>query len=232
MVLLSKSRSLHATTPVLRLLLVLASTLMVSGCSIFEWGEYNSFGEWYIGPAGMTKALSGTGSDEGLRVDRPPIYGHFRLPEIIFQPAGGLTYPSRRTTSNDDLAKIISYAAAASSGDSHPGFSYSIVSRNGPEDSLAFDWGDAGLVEVIPYRTYFSDKGIGYKIGITLVQPLTSAINVLTTAFWRLPACVVHDTLKTATIPFAAIHYIATADDEAVEPAASGADGADTTGAE
>ena len=220
-----------------RLLLVLASAFVFSGCSIFEWGKYDSFGEWYIGPAGITKMMEGTRSDEGLKVDRPPIYGHFRLPEVILQPAGGLKYPRRRTITNASLGDAIAATAEAQNQARATGYGSASYTRvtiitDGPEDSLNFDWNDAGLVELIPYRTYFSDKGIGYKIGITLVQPLNYTMTAIMSIFFRAPVYVFHDSLKTVTIPFAALYYYATAEDEAAEPAASAGDGADTTDAD
>ena len=209
---------------VLRLILPWMMLVPVTGCSVFEWSRYDSFGEWYVGPAGFTHAMEGESSREGLLVSRPPIYGHFRLPELLIQPAGGWTYPKRITITNSSLVDAINAGLEAQRQADmygHGTASYMRVTEreDGPENSVFFDWWDAGIVEIIPYRTWASDEGVGYKIGITLLQPLNSTMTALYSLIIRGPCYIVHDSLKTVTIPFAGIYYASRGSD-ADEPEA------------
>ncbi|MHC4514687.1 MAG: hypothetical protein ACYTGW_18460 [Planctomycetota bacterium] len=202
--------------PLLPCLLLVAISIPTSGCSIFEFSEYDGFGEWLIGPPGFSKMLYGTDSSEGIYGDRPFIYGPFRLPELVFQPVGGLKYPKRRTITNESLGDAMAAAADAQSQARATGYgqaSYTRVTRveTGADNCLAFDWFDSGIVEIIPYRAWASEKGVGYKLGVTAMQPLNGMMMVMMDTM-RLPFYFVHDALKTVTIPVAAAYY-ATKDD-------------------
>ncbi len=192
------------------LLLVLTfAVLCSSGCSIFRMSDYNSFGEWYVGPVGMNKMLDGARASEGLDCKRPFIYGHFRTPEILFQPAGWCKYPNRCTVTNQSMFAAMAAQQRANDTGMAQTYMRTTVYSRGPDNSLAFDWIDAGMIEVLPYRTWFSDKGAGYKVGMTVLHPLNYVWMGLVKACFVLPTNLVHNGLKACAITFAAIYYAA-----------------------
>ena len=76
--------------------------------------------------------LNGTDSKEGIYGDRPFIYGPFRLPELAFQPVGGLNYPKRRTMTNESLGDMMAAVADSQSQARATGYgqaSYTRVTR-------------------------------------------------------------------------------------------------------
>jgi hypothetical protein len=189
------------------LTLLLAS----SGCSMFELGKYKSFGDWYVGPPGFTRALEGTGADS-IDGDRPPIYGHFRTFEILFQPVGGWHYPARSTATNGTLFEAMAAQAEAQRQAEYSGYGTATytstrIHTDKATESLSFDWYDGGLVELVPYRTYASDEGVGYKVGVTLMQPLNWCWMLVNDVVIRAPVYVTHDVLKMVMVPVAAIYY-------------------------
>lgn len=195
-------------TPSLSLLCLLGLVLgpLAAGCSSLSFGKYKSFSEWYVGPPGWDRMASGATENElvefeqGLYGERPAIYGHLRFPELIFQPVGGGQYPKRRTVTTESFLDAM--------GARERGYyTHKVGNRDGAEDSLKFDLFDAGFIEAgLPYRTWLSSEGVGYKVGITLAQPLT-AIAMVSMALVRVPAYVTHDVLKTAMIPVATFYY-------------------------
>jgi hypothetical protein len=173
--------------------------------------DYDGFGEWLIGPPGFDKALGGKDNKEGLLGSRFWIYGPFRLPEVVIQPAGGLTYPKRWTVTNSSLMDAFAAMGEARQQAQYTGYGTATYTRvtkleNGPDNSLYFDWFDAGAIELIPYRTWASDKGVGYKIGMTLLQPFNTTMNLMMTIV-RGPIYVTHDALKLVTLPVAVVYY-------------------------
>lgn len=187
-------------------LVLTLATLASGGCSIFQLGKSKSFGDWYVGPPGFSRGLD-QNSKTRLNGKRSPIFGHFRLPEIIVQPHGGLEYPSRYTQTTDSMLEAMSTQMALQPGETATvTVFFKSRGEGNPEDSLAFDMFDGGLLEIIPYRLYTSKKGIGYKLGMTLVEPLITLMRGIG-LFVRAPAYAIHDTVKILMIPVAAIYY-------------------------
>jgi hypothetical protein len=162
--------------------------------------DYDSFGEWFIGPPGATKMFEGASAREGLKCDRPWIYGHLRTPEVIFQPAGGVKYPERRTATNGSLFN-------AMAAQQHTTYTWTTVYEKGADNSLAFDWLDAGMVEIIPYRMWASEKSCKYKTGMTILQPLNGIMMAGCKVYGVAPINILHDVVKTLTIPVAVVYY-------------------------
>jgi hypothetical protein len=197
----------HAAVLVGLALLVLGT----SGCSVFRLADYDGFGKWLIGPPGFDKAVSGKKTKAGILGKRPWIYGPFRIPEVVLQPAGGLTYPKRWTVTNGSLMDAFAALGEAQSQARSTGYGSATYTRvtkleDGPDNSLYFDWFDAGAIELIPYRTWASNKGVGYKIGMTLLQPLNTTMNLLMVIV-RGPIYVTHDAFKLVTLPVAVVYY-------------------------
>ena len=190
----------------------LALLLGGSACSVFELDQYKDFGDWYVGPPGFTGAMDGA-DDAKIVGERPACYGHFRTPELLFQPIGGWEYPERTTVTNETLFNAFAASGEAQRNAQYDGgvgvayYESTKIHTDRATDSLSFDWYDAGLVELVPYRTYASDEDVGYKIGVTLMQPLNWCWMVVNDVVIRAPVLVTHDVLKTVMLPVAAIYY-------------------------
>ncbi len=207
---MSKTRTFNFRASAVKAVLTVF-VLYCTGCSVFRFGDYKSFGEWLRGPAGFSRALDGKEHRDGIEEERSWIYLHFRMFELVFQPAGGIKYPRRITVTNSSLGDAIMAGLEARSEAQSYGYgeaTYTRVSglRTGPKDSLYFDFFDAGLLEIIPYRTWASDEDLSYKIGMTLLQPFTTTVTGLFMIV-RGPIYAGHDVVKTLTIPAAAIYY-------------------------
>lgn len=172
--------------------------------------NYKTFGDWYVG-AYWTKD-----HEEGIDVlegKRPSCYGHFRLPEIIFQPSGGLAYPEHNA--GEFLAHVVEPVPADTS--------------LGPFGHADFLIANGGIFDVIPYReltadTYcrftlinghpsyiYSNRQEKYKLGDRLfnsaIHPIATGVAVGSRIWIRVPLYAVHDAVKTLMIPGALLYY-------------------------
>src|SRR2546428_14191461 len=77
---------------------------LLCGCASLD-NSGKDFEEWFYGPAGMPASMHdqhagkrrsyGTGGACVILEEPPHIYGYFRPPELLLQPACGLAYPER-----------------------------------------------------------------------------------------------------------------------------------------
>ncbi len=189
----------------MRLLLLLVVPIS-SGCSIVQFDRFGSFGDWFVGSPGFNKTFSDAynypSPSDLIMEERPAIYGHFRLFEVIFQPVGGWQYPQRKTASDHvkrhftdeevDVEDVRRTTRMRERGDA----TY----------ALSFNTMEAGLLELVPYRLFNSNATTAEKVVGAVVQPGVIIIQVALD-FVRLPVYAVHDVAKTFMIPVAAIHY-------------------------
>jgi hypothetical protein len=187
------------------ILLIIQSVFTLPGCSVFSFREYEGFWDWYVGRPGYLKVLHpelrANKVFDGITGERSPIYGHFRTFEILFQPAGGFEYPERETLKGH--YREIGMPAMTEVADQMVW----TIGRGYTDRRLEFDLVEAGALEIVPYRVYTSDEDLGFKALATAEQPIRTLLNVLFSAWSRVPIYVVHDTLKTMMIPYAAVYY-------------------------
>lgn len=172
------------------LTMVLAGVVFLPACSPFQFEHHASFGQWYRGKSGFDRAIVSS-SCETLE-DRHWLYLHFRLPELIFNPQGGLRYPER------------CYQAEGG------GWYYAGEGVVPPSGKAYFTGKDDGLVEVLfSYRSLNVDRVDGMRVEDTLI--IRDTVNRLFiypfSLIPRVPFYAIHDVVKTAMIPYALVHY-------------------------
>jgi hypothetical protein len=199
------------------------------GCSYMQLSRYDNFGEWYLGKPGLANTITVKKINDTTKWllepapliagRRPFIYGHFRLPEILFQPSGGLFFPARTNASQISSSTTTTYTTVynsagyadhtnVSSITAYTGVYDRSCERAGSSDWFGFCIHDAGMMELLPYRYYFSNADAGKKVGMTFLWPVIYAINVSEDIFWRAPVYAVHDVGKTLFIPIALVYYL------------------------
>jgi hypothetical protein len=183
-------------------------------CSSMSFSQFETFDDWLIGKAGFdqnTKAgqEARTGNHFLITERRPSTWGHFRLPELLYQPVGGGTFPRadeirvtrrpyRHVFTEEGVEMEGKYTVI------EEGFANSAETiaweRGHYWDSFSFR--DAGLVEVlVPYRVLSSD------CENKLVGVLKGYVGFSLGLLFRVPAYLIHDVVKTAMIPSARAHF-------------------------
>lgn len=197
------------TRRVLGMLLGLGALAPFSGCSPFQLASYDSFGDWYIGKAGINNALDTRQRQfrpgDVIQEPRPVIFGHFRLFEVLWQPVGGVHYPDRVTSvtpywRDDDsgLEEDGTFAARRRKSRRRE--------RGDADGRMAFDMIDGGVIDMIPYRLLASEATGPEKAVGSLLQPVIILFQVALDVF-RVPVYAVHDVSKILVIPVAAFYY-------------------------
>ncbi len=175
--------------------------LTLSSCSVFQLSEYDGFGDLYLGSAGFVGAADAAESPI-VPDERAPWFGHFRTPEILVQPAGGLQFPGYRAlegggwslTGLDGRELVFTYY------EPHRVRTY----RGEIPSPVPYSAFDAGLVEVlIPYKAITSSESVRHKLGAIVRAPFWFAFGFC----FRIPVYVAHDVMKTSMIPIAAWFY-------------------------
>ncbi len=182
------------------------AVVLLGGCSAFQFDDYESFGDWYIGGAGFNKTLSANWKrpqpGDLLFEARPKIYGHFRLFEIIYQPIGGAEFPDR-ITATADKTRYFKPGHLEVEEDREP---TRRRERGDPRNTMAFNTLDGGIVEFVPYRYYSAELPGSQKVARTFVQPGVIFAQVALDLL-RAPLYAIHDVVKTLMIPVAAVYY-------------------------
>ncbi|MEM7409318.1 MAG: hypothetical protein AAF430_03670 [Myxococcota bacterium] len=190
------------TNRALRLAACAGFLLFGVGCATFELDDHHSFADWYVGDPGFDGAF-GT---KTIYAERPAIYGHFRLPEVVFQPVGGLHYPRRRVnTDRGQAAAMEAWEKAQRTGQAVQ-YQRETTVVGGHEKSFWFDTIDAGVIEIVPYRLWASDASAGEKVVYTLLQPGVTLVNACMT-FVRAPIYAYLDVDKLLSVPVALLYY-------------------------
>ncbi len=205
--------------------------ISTTGCGSLSYSGKKSFSEWYIGPVGYAATVERSRfhrKPNSFKVGRilqrrVPIYGHFRTPELIWNPTGWHQFPARIVYPSRDEARRFSHLARHridKFGNEKPVEYLSIddqpvregeplaVPRGTYVDFVGFTVGEAGLLDtLIPYRV-FSSKASALDASITkfLSSPFYVLFNALGIVV-RAPVYVTHDLAKTLLIPAALIHY-------------------------
>lgn len=211
-----------------------------SGCSFMRVKDYDNFYDWYIGEPGFAGAigikkyrgmtLPALANSVIIREKRPSIYGHFRIPELLWQPAGGLTFPKMEVSplewqENPNPSAPSGFDSAGKKSFHEFGHNADIIEKGiiSSENIIAFHEKEAGLIDnMIRYRIWFVEEDeylfeyepgrklttlskIAYMTGLPL--PIYQALGLYDMALFRTPAYIIHDTGKTLWIPIAAIYY-------------------------
>jgi outer membrane protein OmpA-like peptidoglycan-associated protein len=158
--------------------------------SFTEFSRHDGFWDWLKGKPGyeLTKSLNNKcASDSEIIIgSRHPFFLHFRLPELLINPQGGLEYPERQ---------------------SNLGKGCNTIAKGTGKESKRFDYLEAGLLELIAYRDWTAkDEDLMDKTGYTLIKPL----SILGYAFYLIPRVIVYtwnDVFKTIAIPIAGVYY-------------------------
>ena len=189
------------------LLLVLP---LLCGCTSMKLKDYSSFKDWYW-YSGYSKGIAPQ--------ERPALYGHFRTPELILQPAGGLKMPAFREMSGQRTPTYTEHGTVEAGGRQRP---YTATWQGEPEyfetpaiprghydgpavTSLALE---GGALDLIPYRLWSADNlDIDEKILMTPAHPIMVGVGLFFIAPFRAVALVSHDVYKTLMIPVAYAYY-------------------------
>lgn len=173
---------------------------LLSGCfrshPTFKDWLYYSGDEWFIPKSERTKAYLG-----------------FRLPELVFQPAGGATYPVIAGGRRESSSTVTDYSI-----DGPGGSSWVRVTETRYGESEGY-WGkrgvleenffySAGALDLLPYRVWASghyhiDEKIGWTFGHMGMFAIMYPIGVL----FRAPYYAAHDVYKVVMMPVALLHY-------------------------
>lgn len=186
---------------------LLSFPMVFSGC----FKDHRNFKDWYFNAG--TPFMRMVKKDE-----RPKIYGHFQLPQVLWQPAGGRTTPGLDYTRNTGGYRSRSKDVEVSrSGKTErltitesyyePGESYGVRSRRGKYDPQ-FVWMNGGALDFIPYRVWTAtDLDIDQKLGWTVGQPLMMSLMWTIGLMYRVPVYASMDAYKTLMTPVAYFHY-------------------------
>ena len=172
------------------LTMVLAGVVFLPSCSPFQFEHHASFGQWYRGKSGFDRAL--VSSSCPTLEERHWLYLHFRLPELIFNPQGGLRYPERCFRTQGGGWAYAGEGVVTSSVTDH------------------FTGTDDGLVEILfSYRSLNVESSVGEPMEEThLVRDSLGRLIIYPVSLIpRLPSYAIHDIVKTAMIPYALVHY-------------------------
>lgn len=196
--------------------------IFLSGCSIFQFSQYESFGDWYIGRAGFVNSVDVDSPPRFMgemlgkyysviQEDRPVLYGHFRLPELIWQPVGWSTYPARNMpVSNIETGDWTSKSFSGTRWVAHEHHSfndYYKLAHGSASKWFHFEISDGGVVDnLITYRYLGTNEGTLEKVMRTVFSPVIVAFSSTGVAI-RAPAYAIHDVLKVPVIPIAAAYY-------------------------
>lgn len=181
---------------------ILAAAL--SGC----FSNHRSFGDWYW-HGGM-----GDGYGFLAKEERPRMYAHFRLPELLFQPAGGWRYPARTAgywTGGYSRTRTVEIEGPRGSvereiTESDPGVLHPVRVERGAF-GMDFYLFHAGALDVIPYRPIAEDADIDRKLGRSLLGTLLWGVGYPMGLAIRVPYFAIHDVYKILMAPLAAWHY-------------------------
>lgn len=183
-----------------RPVLSILAALFLGGC----FRNHETYKSWQ---------LYGGGEPFIAKSERTKIYGGFRTPELLIQPAGGLTYPVIAGGRRDSSSSTTDYSI-----DSPGGSSWVRVTETTYGESEAY-WGERGVLEenffyaagaldLIPYRVWFSghyeiDEKLGWTFGHIGYFAFMYPIGVV----FRAPAYILQDVYKVVMTPLALLHY-------------------------
>jgi len=216
------------TLPLVALLLSASAT----SCASLGYSGSRNLRDWYLGRSGFGETFEHERpgrkcSYSGIAVHhvterRAPWFGHFRVPDLVIQLAGGVDYPERiicvaeetrsrfvemQMTDTDPRAQLepvgepifVEQKVYIGHGVRFP--------RGSSEAHVAFDMVDAGIIDcIIPYRLWNSDADGLDKLLWTLGVPVKALGNGLCTLI-RAPVYAVHDIAKLVALPMAARHF-------------------------
>ncbi len=213
-------------------LLFVLPLLSGTGCRSLSFNKKKSFADWYFGPTGFQESLTETrrqrrcegtwASGAAIQEGRKPYYGHFRIFEVIWQPAGGTQYPERlicpRTQIKTRTRRVQMRHTDKRGQDVPVGDPYFVeekyhvgrftsVPRNSAAEHLGFDINDAGIIDcLIPYRLLNADMRTDERLGGLMILPFTALMNL---GMGTARVCIygAHDVVKTCMIPFALVRF-------------------------
>jgi len=184
-----------------RFILVVPLVLASTACAVdTAFDTYPDFWSWYIGKPGFNSIGAPPKETDELYMGeaRWPWYLHFRTPELIFQPAGGLGYPYLNPVESMELVWR-TYIG------NHPtNQTRAYFDPPGTRTSLYYAF-DAGLLDIaVPYREFGSGFTLQATFSSLIVDPFLYVFGLIA----RVPAYVFHDVEKTLVTPYAALHFM------------------------
>ncbi len=234
--------SLHLST---RILLCAVLATSASSCSIFQFKEYDGFGDWYIGRPGIarTYAVEGGGFFPSTR------QGHKVNPQTGERAGRGREWVRVRGPRGEKLGPHRSQSLPTLEGERpwlyghlrtpeliyNPAFGFNSGAAEKSQDRWGGGGIDGGLLNMLPVGWWWprsKEKGVvkhySQAIGATAVTPLFMTVRVALDVFmlFRPFVYVSHDVAKTLLIPFAGVYYIFNGDasDEDVRGDQAGGD--------
>ena len=180
--------------------------------------KYSGFGEWYIGRPGLKNTYEVINPEDDCLTDnkdiivrieeeRHPFFLHFRLPEVIINPQGGIYFPK---VSRDCV--VLNERGKKGGLEYETRFSLLAMDRShqsGRKGNVT-QGGLSGFIDTfIPYRLYTAkDVGTEDAMWLTIITPILGVGQLMHIFYIEIPVYFVHDVTKTVTIPFAGIYYL------------------------
>lgn len=185
-------------------------------CSSLQFSKYNHFWDWFKGKPGIRNTTwiprmnqKTCNCDYYYTGERHPYYLWFRLPEIIFNPQGGLHIPEHNGPDRRNVIGKRRMKRVDKQGRVHTYYKKVYACKHfgeGERKSFQFMIQDAGYIEyILPYRILSSDDKQAQPREIAtfyIALPAKIAFDI-----FRASVYILNDIIKIPIMPFAAIYY-------------------------